>query len=254
MSASMGEMELMSTAPLRANVAPTPTADAHDGHQQRQAGGDQGAQHHDQHQGGDGDAEDLRDAEELGDVLGDFLAGQGRDAGGGEFRGDVLDLLPDLGVRPLMEVLNCTWAIAALPSSETNRMPWDASSWRLPGRKLRAPAASSSLVPASSCCLALRPGPPFAGPAAPRSRRRACRPRPSAVLRQRAGPCPAASSAADCSSCGLARCGLLLAVGEVCGGLCPAGPASRRDPPWPGHREGSPAWSARRKPRPCRPG
>ena len=53
------------------------------------------------------------------------------------------------GVSPLMEVLNWTWAIAAVPSSETKRMPWDASAWRLPRSSLAAPA-SSSLVPASS--------------------------------------------------------------------------------------------------------
>ena len=85
MSASMGEMELMSTAPAEGERGAHPNSHAHHGHQQRKPRGDQGAQHHDEDQGGDGDADDFRDAEELGDVLGDVLAGQGRDAGGGGF-------------------------------------------------------------------------------------------------------------------------------------------------------------------------
>ena len=53
------------------------------------------------------------------------------------------------GLRPLMEVLNWTCAIAALPSSETKRRPFEASSWRAPRASLASPA-SSSWVPASS--------------------------------------------------------------------------------------------------------
>ena len=71
--------------------------DADECHQQREAGGDQGAEHDDEHQGCHRDADDLGGAEELGDVLADFLAGQRCHIGSGHLADDVLDLLADLG-------------------------------------------------------------------------------------------------------------------------------------------------------------
>ena len=53
------------------------------------------------------------------------------------------------GVRPLMEVLNCTWAMAALPSSDTKRIPCGRLQLAFAEPQLGG-AASSSLVPASS--------------------------------------------------------------------------------------------------------
>ena len=153
MSASIGEMELMSTAPLRAKVPPTPTATPTRAISR-------------------GSPAAIRVPSMTMSTSAAMAMPRISEMPNSSETSSVISLLAravtpaeetswamswtcwrTAGASPLIEVLNWTWAIAAVPSSDTNRMPCEASSWRLARASLAAPA-SSSLVPASSFCLA----------------------------------------------------------------------------------------------------
>ena len=198
-SASIGEMELMSTTPLRAKVPPTPTATPISAISSGSPAATRVPSMRIRTRAGHGDADDLGYAEELGDVLGDFLAGQGGDAGRGDFVGDVLDFLADSGVQAVdggFELDLRDRGLAVLGDE---------------AHALRRPPAGACPAPACRCRPRVpwcrrrafpgrRPGRPSAGRAGLRSLPAEVRQRSSAASAAASCALPAASSAAALSS------------------------------------------------------
>ena len=114
-------------------------ADADERGDDREPGADERAEHDDEHDGREDEADRLADAEELGDARGDLRGEVDRDAVDGLGAERVLR-------RPCLVAggtsnwvsLNMTGATAALPSSDTSRIPDDMSSRAAPTSSLAA--------------------------------------------------------------------------------------------------------------------